>query len=52
MRREDGERFYTGVMFIVAANSVKYGLHTNIIPQEGYKAGYKKMMPVDRPLRV
>jgi hypothetical protein len=36
------------MMFGVAANSVKYGLHTNIIPKEGYE-GTKKSMPVDRP---
>ncbi len=29
------------VMFVVTKNSVKYGLHTNIIPQEGYE-GTKK----------
>ncbi len=23
--------------FLVDKNSVKYGLHTNIVPQEGYK---------------
>jgi hypothetical protein len=25
------------MMFRVATNSLKYGLHTNIIPQEGYE---------------
>jgi hypothetical protein len=25
------------MMFVVTTNSVKYGLHTNITPQEGYK---------------
>jgi hypothetical protein len=25
------------MMFVVVTNNVKYGLHTNIIPQEGYK---------------
>jgi hypothetical protein len=25
------------MMFIMTTNSVKYGLHTNIIPLEGYK---------------
>jgi hypothetical protein len=25
------------MMFGVAANSIKYGLHANIIPQEGYE---------------
>jgi hypothetical protein len=25
------------MMFIVTTNNVKFGLHTTIIPQEGYK---------------
>jgi hypothetical protein len=25
------------MMFVVTTNSVKYGLHTEITPQEGYK---------------
>jgi hypothetical protein len=32
--------------FLVDKNSVKYGLHTNIVPQEGYK-GYYLAMPVE-----